>query len=81
MYRAMVGVGLGCGLLIVSVYQLTGPTIARNRAEALRRAIFEVLPGAGSSETFRVTQDDRFELVGDAARPDDRYLGRTVGGR
>ena len=31
MYRAMVGVGLLCGLLIVTVFQLTGPVIARNR--------------------------------------------------
>ena len=60
MYRAMVGVGLICGLLIVSVYQFTGPTIARNRAEALQRAIFEVLPEARSSRTF-VRAGDRFE--------------------
>ncbi len=52
MYRAMVGVGLGCGLLIVAVYQGTGPVIARNRAEALERAIFQVLPEARSSHTF-----------------------------
>jgi len=32
LYRAMVGVGLLCGLLIVTVFQLTGPVIARNRA-------------------------------------------------
>ena len=38
MYRAMVGVGLGCGLLIVAVYQLTRPIIERNEAEALQRA-------------------------------------------
>ena len=37
MYRALVGVGLLCGLLIVSVYEITRPVIARNRAEALER--------------------------------------------
>jgi electron transport complex protein RnfG len=74
MYRAMVGVGLGCGLLIVSVYQLTGPTIARNRAEALRRAIFEVIPGAGSSRSFRVAANDRFEPVRAAGQPGERLV-------
>jgi len=27
MYRAMVGVGLGCGVLIVTVFQVTRPMI------------------------------------------------------
>jgi electron transport complex protein RnfG len=55
MYRAMVGIGLLCGLLIVGVYQLTKPVIERNKAEALQRAIFRVLPEATSSATFRLT--------------------------
>ena len=38
MYRAMVGVGLLCGLLIVTVFQLTRPVIERKKAEALRAA-------------------------------------------
>lgn len=59
MVRAMVGVGLGCGLLIVVVYQLTKPVIARNRAAALERAIFEVLPEARSSESLQFV-DGRF---------------------
>ena len=53
MYRAMVGVGLGCGLLIVAVFQLTRPVIERNEAEALQRAIFQVLPAAQASVAFR----------------------------
>ncbi len=53
MYRAMVGVGLLCGLLIVSVYRLTLPVITRNKAEALERAILQVLPEARSSRSFR----------------------------
>jgi len=63
MYRAMVGVGLLCGVLIVGVFQLTKPVIARNRAEALQRAIFQVLPDARSSGSFRQTAEGRFELV------------------
>jgi len=61
MYRSMVGVGLMCGLLIVTVFQVTRPVIRRNKAEALQRAIFRVLPEARSSATFRITADDRFE--------------------
>lgn len=52
MYRALVGVGLICGLLIVSVYEVTRPIIERNRAEALERAIFEVLPGSAKTASF-----------------------------
>jgi electron transport complex protein RnfG len=63
MYRALVGVGLLCGLLIVSVYEITRPVIARNRAEALERAIFQVLPTARSSATFRLVEDERFEAL------------------
>jgi electron transport complex protein RnfG len=67
MYRAMVGIGLACGLLIVSVFLVTEPIIRHNRAEALQRAIFGVLPDAQTSATFRLVAGDRFELVdGDA---------------
>jgi electron transport complex protein RnfG len=68
MYRAMVGVGLLCGLLIVSVFVATKPVIERNRAEALERAIFEVLPEARSSRSFRLVGDGGFLPVG-ASRP------------
>lgn len=67
MYRAMVGVGLLCGLLIVSVYLATKPVIERNKAEALQRAIFQVLPRASSSATFRLTDDGGFAAVEGAA--------------
>jgi electron transport complex protein RnfG len=63
MYRSMVGVGLLCGLLIVTVYELTRPVIARNKAEALERAIFQVLPEARTSTTFRLNGEDGFEVL------------------
>jgi electron transport complex protein RnfG len=66
MYRAMVGVGIFCGLLIVTVFELTKPIIERNKAEALRKAIFQVLPEARSSATFQLTDGDRFERLPDA---------------
>ena len=62
MLRAMVGVGLLCGLLIVSVFLGTRPTIERKRAEALERAIFEMLPGASTHRTFRWAGESRFEV-------------------
>ena len=52
MYRAMVGIGVACGLLIVTVFQGTLPIIQRNKAEALQKAIFRVLPAAETSATF-----------------------------
>ena len=57
MYRALVGVGLLCGALIVGVFEWTRPVIARNRAEALERAIFDVLPDARSSASFRLLRE------------------------
>jgi H+/Na+-translocating ferredoxin:NAD+ oxidoreductase subunit G len=46
------GLGLVCGILIVAVFQLTLPAIDRNKAEALQKAIFEVLPGAKTKSVF-----------------------------
>ena len=62
MYRAMVGVGVCCGLLIVTVYQVTLPVIEKNKAEALQAAIFEVLPGATTSATYRLEEPNGFQL-------------------
>lgn len=59
MVRALVGVGLVCGLLIVSAFLFTEPIIARNRAAALERAIFAVLPAARTSRAFALAGDGR----------------------
>ena len=63
MYRALVGIGIFCGLAIVVAYEVTGPIIQRNRIALLERAITEVLPGATSSAAFRVNDDGSFEPV------------------
>jgi electron transport complex protein RnfG len=63
MYRALVGIGLLGGLLIVTVFEFTRPVIARNHAEALRQAIFHVLPAARSSTSFRLVEAGGFEPV------------------
>lgn len=52
MLRAMVGIGVLCGLLIVLTYEGTLPRVERLRAEALERAIFKVLPGIESTQAF-----------------------------
>ena len=42
----LAGAGLLSGLAIAGIYQVTLPRITANKAEAMRRAVFEVLPGA-----------------------------------
>lgn len=85
MYRALVGVGLFCGLLIVTVYEVTRPIIARNRAEALQRAILDVLPRAHTSATFRLGAEGGFEELdedpagGRVAHAGYDEAGRLVG--
>ncbi len=69
MYRALVGVGVLCGLLIVSVYLLTQPVIARNEAHALQQAVLEVLPGAVVSASFALTAEGGFRRAGDGDDP------------
>ncbi len=59
MVRTLGGVGILCALLIVTTYQLTLPTIQKNKAEALERAIFHVLPGATSKVTFSIDENNR----------------------
>jgi Na+-translocating ferredoxin:NAD+ oxidoreductase subunit G len=44
--------GLLAGLLLVGAYLLTLPQIQRNRAEAIERAVFNVLPGTERVEIF-----------------------------
>ena len=75
MIRSMVGVGFLCGLIIVSVFQATEPVIERNKAEALRRAIFRVLPEARSSATFRYSREERFESQDSAAKGEMLEIG------
>jgi len=79
MYRALVGIGCVCALLIVSVYLLTAPVIAHNRAEALRRAIFAVLPGTERTLALHRDADGnlRPQAQGESA---DLFLGLDAAG-
>ena len=76
MYRAMVGIGVGCGILIVGVFQATLPRIERNKAEALQAAIFRVLPAAKTSETYAYKAPGGFAAVeGDPGDSPRVYAG------
>ena len=70
MILTMGSIGLLAGILIVFTYQLTYPVIKRNKAIALERAVFEVVPGAAEKRTFRRDGDElsRFEGEDDTAR-------------
>ncbi len=82
MYRALVGVGIACGLLIVGVFEWTRPVIAANRAEALRRAVFHVLPGAEASATYRALEEGGFApLDGEADGSGLAHAGFDADGR
>jgi electron transport complex protein RnfG len=74
MYRALVGVGMLCGLLIALVYEGTLPIIEKNRAEALERAVFTVIPGAARRETIEL--DDGEVHAGYDA--DDNLVGVAI---
>jgi len=61
MFRAMVGVGIMCALLIVMTYEFTLPVIKKNKTEALEKAVFKVLPGATKKTTYKLNDDNSFE--------------------
>ncbi len=73
MYRALVGVGVLCGLLIVTVFLVTLPIIQANEAAYLEQAVFRVLPGAASKRSFFLAEEGTFR----PAEPGDAP-GRTV---
>lgn len=82
MFRAMVGIGLVCALIIALTYEITLPIIDQNKAEALEAGVFRVLPGAVSQRTFRLTPDHRFEpYSGSGAGERLIYAGYDAQGR
>lgn len=65
MLIAMVSIGILCALLIVLTYEGTLPRIERLKAEALEKAIFNVIPGITKTKTFRLQKDGTFLLTTD----------------
>jgi len=59
MVGTLTGVAVVCGLLIVTAYQLTKPTIAKNKAEQLKASVFEVLPGSTRTDTIQIATGGR----------------------
>jgi electron transport complex protein RnfG len=61
MYRAIVGIGAFCALLIVGVFKITAPQIKINQQRFLAAAVSEVLPAA--VRTQAVALNDQGHLV------------------
>lgn len=84
MIMTMAGIGIISGILLVFTYMGTLPTIEKNKAEALERAIFDVVPGATSKLTF-TPEDGRLRLVDPSEKPKEKYYaayddeGKLVG--
>lgn len=72
MLRTMVGIGTVCGLIIVSIFQVTKPVIAHNKAVALQQAVFAVVTNAHKKVTYQYS-DNKFEILSDDAPPIDKY--------
>lgn len=83
MLRAMVGIGILCGLLIVLTYETTSPYIAANQASNLEQAIFRVIPGTQKTQTYTWTPNRGFHLVTAEANATDElvYAGYDRDGR
>lgn len=65
MYRALVGLGLICSLVIVSMYEYTAPIIRKNQAAALRQAIFTIFPLAQTYTAFYLNAEGQFKRMTD----------------
>ncbi|MCB0572248.1 MAG: FMN-binding protein [Phaeodactylibacter sp.] len=63
MLQAMVGIGILCALMIVLAFEGTMPRIEQNKAEALEKAIFKVIPGMVAKKTFKLNADNTFVPV------------------
>jgi electron transport complex protein RnfG len=61
MYRAIVGIGAFCALVIVIVFQSTAGRIAENQAAFLAAAISQVLPVATRTVPVEITSEGRLE--------------------
>jgi electron transport complex protein RnfG len=61
MYRAIVGIGALCALLIVTVFQTTADRIRENQERFLAAAVAEILPEAQSTIAVALTEDGGLE--------------------
>ena len=57
MLVAMAGIGIICAFLIVLTYEGTAETIEKNKAEALEKAIYKVIPDIATIDAFQLNND------------------------
>jgi electron transport complex protein RnfG len=57
MLTAMAGIGIICAFLIVLTYEGTAATIEKNKARALEKAIYKVIPEIAVIEVFQLNSD------------------------
>lgn len=83
MLLAMVSIGIISALLIVTTFELTLPRVQKLKAEALEKAIFEVLPGTvktqafgvnDNGELFKMEAEDKTETTVYAGYDDDNNI-------
>lgn len=65
MYRAMVGLGFICAIIIVSVFQATFSVIRENKIELLQRSIHQLFPDAASFRYYDYHADGNFVRLSD----------------
>lgn len=79
MYRAIVGIGALCALLIVTVYQTTAERIRENQDRFLAAAVSQVLPAAQTTTAVVLNEEGGLEeAVEGSALP--VFLGYDPGG-
>jgi len=73
MYRAMVGLGLICALIVVSVFEITSPVIKQKKLELLQHALYRVFPNASQFTRYQFTSDGKFVSTNDDTIEDIVY--------
>ena len=63
MYRAMVGIGLVCAFIIVSVFEVTLPVIKQNRLELLQKALYQIFPNAKEFQRYQFQSEGNFVRI------------------
>lgn len=73
--------GFLSGLILVGIYLITKPIIAHNKAEALKAAVFEVLPGTETFKTLTPEGDGLREVEAGEKVDEAVYLGLDAAGK
>ena len=79
-YRTLVGLALGCGLVIATVFEVSRAPIEHNRAQALGSAITRVLPGSVTRQGLTLTDQDKLARIPEPTSQADVYRTRDTAG-